>query len=470
MTKELVDIYHCMYLPRILTTRSSRLYILGQCRLNNMSCSACSQHPAEMFCACTIPETLLCRICVIYHGRDTPGNLHAVQHLSMLPYYKIPGYFQRAKCRSDTFPQVKAVALESLQEIDKAIREYRQTVESMLLRIGKHSQSALSKLEMMKECMTEAVNTALEEVERTMAEDQPVLQTQYGPALRQLAEKCQPRRLFAFSVETCSVPAEAIVTLSYALPQPQDLIIHSRFAAVCGSTVTLCDLTSGETTQQVLPKDFNNTGSAVQLNDTSVLCMEGQPPGTYLLELTSFKLTTLPPLPTPRSCSGLAKAGESVYVFGGLDSYGNSLSICERLSLVENTWYQAGTMTHCRAVFTPSSHDSLLYLVSSWGPYPRAVETFSPATETFRVLPIALPDELVSGWGVTFAARGELCVLTEHMQIARWRVGDPSGFRVDATDRKCWSTQMPMIAEGLVLINFGGQVYKFSLDSYSFVA
>lgn len=402
-----------------------------------MSCTVCPNHAAEMFCACTIPETLLCRNCVIYHGRDTPGNLHACQHISLLPYYKIPGYFQRAKCRSDTFPQVKAVALESLQEIDTAIREYRQTVESVLLRIGKHSQNVLSKLEMMKVTVTEAVETALQEVERTIAEDQPVLQTLYGPALRQLAEKCQPRRLFAFSVETCSVPAEAVVTLSYALPQPQDLFVHSRFAAPFGSTVTLCDLTSGQITQQALPKDFNNTGSAVQLDDNSVLCLEGQPSGTYLLELTAFTLTPLPALPTQRSYCGLAKAGASVYVFGGLDSYGNPLSICERLSLVENTWYQAGSMTHCRAAFTPCCFDSLLYLVSSWGPYPRAVETFSPATETFRVLAVALPGELAPGCGVAFAARGQLCVLTEKMQIALWRVGEQSGFKVDATDRVC---------------------------------
>ena len=301
------------------------------------------------------------------------------------------------------------------------------------------------------------------------AEDQPVLQTRYGPALRQLAENCQPKPLFAYRVEKCSVPAEAVVTLSYALPQPQDLVVPSRFAAVFGSTVTLCDLVSGQTTQQALSKDFNNTGSVVQLDGNSVLCLGGQPLGVYLLDLTSFNLAELPALPTPRSYFGLAKAGENVYVFGGIDSYGNPLSICEKLSLVEKAWYRAGTMTHCRAAFTPCCHDSLLYLVSSWGPYPRAVETFNPATEMFQVLAVALPDELAYGCGVTFAVRGELCVLTEKQQIARWRVGEQGGFQVSVTDRACWSTQIPMISEGMAFINVEGMIYKFSFDSYTFV-
>ena len=452
-----------------MTARSLPLSKRRLIPYTNMSCSACNLHPAEMFCACTLPETFLCRNCIIYHGRDTPGIPHAIQHLSLLPFYKIPGYFQRAKCRSDSFPQVRTVALESLQNMDRAIKEYREAVESMLLKIGRHSHDVLSQLEMMKADMSEAVKTALEEVERTIAEDQPVLQTRYGPALRQLAENCQPKPLFAYRVEKCSVPAEAVVTLSYALPQPQDLVVPSRFAAVFGSTVTLCDLVSGQTTQQALSKDFNNTGSVVQLDGNSVLCLGGQPLGVYLLDLTSFNLAELPALPTPRSYFGLAKAGENVYVFGGIDSYGNPLSICEKLSLVEKAWYRAGTMTHCRAAFTPCCHDSLLYLVSSWGPYPRAVETFNPATEMFQVLAVALPDELAYGCGVTFAVRGELCVLTEKQQIARWRVGEQGGFQVSVTDRACWSTQIPMISEGMAFINVEGMIYKFSFDSYTFV-
>lgn len=433
-------------------------------------CSACNLQPAELFCGCTIPETILCRNCQIYHGRDILGIAHAFQNISMLPYYKIPGYFQRVKCRSEFFPQVKALALQSVGEVDRAIGEYKQSIELLMMRIGRHSQQVLSTLENMKRGINDEVETALAEVERTMVEDAPMLATRYGAALRYLAENCQPKPLFAFSIEVCSVPPESFVTLNYALQQPQDLVIPARFAAVHGSAVTLYDLDTDQITRQALPIDIGNSGSSIQLDENTVFCLGGQPVcfQAYLLNLATSSCSNMPHLPSPRSYAGLAKAGDYVYVFGGTDQYGNALNICERFSIGENAWRNAGKMTFCRAAFSPICYSSLIYLVSAWGSYSREVETYQPASETFRVLPVALPNALVSSCSVAFVSNGEICLLTDKGQMARWKVQEEMGFRVEITNKACFSTQTPMVREGWVLINAAGDLCKFSLQTYSF--
>ena len=433
-------------------------------------CSACKQHPAELFCACTMPETLLCRHCQVYHGQDNPGIVHAFQNISMLQYYKIPGYFQRARCRYDTWGKVKELALQSVEEVDEAIGEYKQSIELLMMRISRHSQQVLSTLENMKRDISASVESALEEVERTMVEDAPVLMTRYGAALRHLAENCQPKPLFSFSVETCSVAPESFVTLNYVLQQPQDLVIPSRFVVVFGSAVILYDFDTNQITRQTLPINLGNSGSSIQLDSDAVFCLGGQPVcfQAYLLNLATNSCSNLPHLPTPRSYAGLAKAGDFVYVFGGTDQYDHALNTCEQFSVGENAWRSAGTMNICRAAFSPCYYSSFIYLVSAWGSYSKEVETYQPASEMFRVLPVALPNTLASGCSVAFVSNGEICLLTDKGQMALWKVAEEMEFRVEVTNKACCSTQTPMVRDSWVLINAGGELCKFSLETYRF--
>jgi len=83
----------------------------------------------------------------------------------------------------------------------------------------------------------------------------------------------------------------------------------------------------------------------------------------------------------------------TVFAFGG---YG-PVTVCEKCSLPLTRWTQLLPM-HCA----------------------RAGESFSPATETFTVLPVSLPADLVLGCGsVAFVANGELVLLSQLKQVAR---------------------------------------------------
>ena len=113
---------------------------------------------------------------------------------------------------------------------------------------------------------------------------------------------------------------------------------------------------------------------------------------------------------------------------------------------------------------------SLFYLAGTYAKDHRAVESFSPLTESFTVLPISLPAQLQLCWNsVSFIANGELCVLTNNKQMARWRVESESEFRLMDIDRKCWSNQQPVIVGTQALIALEGRVVKFSLETYSFL-
>jgi len=56
------------------------------------------------------------------------------------------------------------------------------------------------------------VEASLEEVERTLAEEQPLLASRFGTVFRGLAEHFQPLRLFPYSLKTSS--SQAVVTLN----------------------------------------------------------------------------------------------------------------------------------------------------------------------------------------------------------------------------------------------------------------
>ena len=97
------------------------------------------------------------------------------------------------------------------------------------------------------------------------------------------------------------------------------------------------------------------------------------------------------------------------------------------------------------------------------------MESFSPYTETFTVLPVSLPPNLQLGSGsVAFVANGELLLLTGKKQMARWNVGE-THFSVSALDRRCFSFHPPLIVGTEVYIANGPKVEKWSLKVGRFV-
>jgi len=249
------------------------------------------------------------------------------------------------------------------------------------------------------------------------------------------------------------------------LPQLPSQVPRDFFAAISLKTMELYDFNTHQTTKNPLPTCVRS--GYVQVDRNTVLVVGTQ---VLILDLLTLQSTPLASLLTPRDSVGVALVGDTVFAFGGYD--GNPMTVCEKCSVPPTRWTELPPMHFARASFTPCSFQALLYLASTRAYDHRAVESFSPRTENFTVLPVSLPKQLQLGCpSVTFVANGELILLTSSKQMARWTV-ESEEFRVSATDRECCSGHSPFIVGTVVYIAnnaIGGKVEKWSLEADSFV-
>jgi len=166
----------------------------------------------------------------------------------------------------------------------------------------------------------------------------------------------------------------------------------------------------------------------------------------------------------------------SVFAFGGSQIGYLPMTVCEKCSLPSTHWTPLPPMYYPRMAFTPGVFKALLYLASTAAYDHRAVESFSPYTETFTVLPVSLPSDLALGCGsVAFVIEGELVLLTNTKQIVRWKIEGEAHFRVSATDRQCSSLHPPLIVGTRAYIANdacvydGAKVEKWSLETNDFL-
>jgi len=438
-------------------------------------CSLCQVHQAEFFCPCSHPEVLLCGTCFLNHGQKCLESEHILRPLNQLPYYKRPGFFSDLKKRKESLQRIRDQLQSEVNTVDQAIAEAEQTAQS----IAALFNAKVTELRDFKTCLSASVQASLEEVESTLAEDRPQLGSYFGPALRALTDR--PRDFNLLRVRLIIAPVQTWVNLECYVSLPQELLSHSvveaetqvpaKFPVVWNSTLTLFDPRTQQTSKQQLAVDFGGGGSYQETNRTQLLCIGGDPATTssYLLDLPSCQLTGLPPLCMPRLAPGTAKAGMYVYVFGGFDDQKTLQSTCEKKSIHNYESSPIGNMHHPRAWFTPCTYHTLIYLIATCSPNYLNVETFCPEIEAFTVLPILLPsDWKFNRRSVAFVVTGELCVLSFNQQMARWKIGVESEFRLGEIDRGCGSTQQPRLDGNWVLIADAGEVVRFYLDTYTF--
>ena len=186
----------------------------------NRLCLECGMRTAELFCTCTDPETFLCEQCLPKHSKKRSRTGHPTWPISDLLSYKDPRYFDR----QEAFPTIQAQARQGVTEVDRAVAEYSALVERVIKEIRTSSNRVIEQLKGIKTTLSADVESALEEVERTLAEQQPLLRSKYGGVFRALVEKPAPFQLFLFSPPTCSVSTESLLTLESHLRLPTELL------------------------------------------------------------------------------------------------------------------------------------------------------------------------------------------------------------------------------------------------------
>lgn len=427
----------------------------------NRLCSCCAVKIAEFFCTCTDPETFLCDEHQLKHTRTSAGG-HTIWPLSQLPHYKNPGYLLRLKA----FPRVREEATGCVWQVEKAIAELTASVDEMKAALSAFCVEKVRELQEIKANLQRDISLALEETERTLTENEPLLSTRYGPLLRDRTEKAAPLQLFSFTLETR--PAHTFLSVTSKLTNPQDLLLPAKFAGVFNNRAFLYDIDTQEFTRCTLSINFGGSGSYVQLDKNRLLCVgaKNASDSVYVLELPSFQLNALPSLCIARKNAGLGKVEEHVYVFGG-DNGKVCLRSCEKMQISSQRWTEMSSMTYTRSAFTPCHFCSLIYLVGATDKI-RAVETFDPVTEIFAVLPVSLPLQLsLNQCSVAFVFNEKLCLLTQGKQMACWKINTETEFRLSSTEKVIWSNQQPLIVGSMALIAHGGGVKLFSLETYS---
>lgn len=449
---------------------------------SNRTCLFCEGQEASHFCACADPPALFCLSCFVQHCTKFPRTIH-----KCVPIAALGQTDEEYKRKSDALKRAAEELRKNVARIEQCSSELEAVVQSCINFLNEYRKWWVQQLQTEKEQLSAAVEAAIREA--NLCFDQSV---EPVSSLAQALWKLAPENLqvFGYIVSTPDIQTLCESVLRYQndfqkvsewfperSPQEevkeQELCIRGEesrdfFAAVINNSVELYDLHTQEMTKHTIPVHFGSGGSYLALGRHNLLCLGANPASTavYDLDLSCFELTSLPPLSTRRSAAGVACTSQLVYVFGG-DSLQNKS--CEKYALQDKQWQALGDMKYGRASFTVCTFRTYIYL-----PCPLlalAIESFSPETETFTELSICLPCIMAKCYSVAFVANGELCVLTTNMQMGRWEMEREITFHGSETNRKCFSSQPPLVLGAVVLIANGrtGSVEKFSLESYTFI-
>ena len=235
-------------------------------------------------------------------------------------------------------------------------------------------------------------------------------------------------------------------------------------AGISYNSLRLYNLHEKKESRKSLRQNFTQGTVYCFLDHSTALCVGGVPPSTSVqkLAITTGLLTPAPPLHYPRGFSGIRKHGDHIYLFGG---NWPSTSTCEKLDIVDNVWSDLPSMTVPRYAFNPCYYKGELFLADAQNS--NVIECFSLASETFRVLPLTLPE--LSGNSVAFIVDKELRIATAYGQLAVLNLSKKGdSFRLSNISNTPIISSWPPLTVGstIYFINYStGQLRKYAIDT-----
>lgn len=445
--------------------------------ISNHTCQICNEHPASHYCDCSKPYVFFCLNCCDAHDAKFPRIIHWHIPIAALSRRNPEEY----KHKNKSLMRAAVELRKNIEQLEKCCREFDDLIQNCISYLTNYRAWWRQELQAEKEILQAAIDIAIEETTNCLDKGlEPV------SSLALAMWELPPDELQMFSYEISAPDLETLckswasyqnnlegLCENFPEKQVKNKLVQSSdaqrdaFAAILGNKVEIYDLRTQQSTHHTLSVDFGWGGSYVALDGHTLLCMGVPSTSVYELDLSSLKLTTLPPLWIPRGEGGAAKTLQFVYIFGG-DAPG--YKSCEKYAIEHKQWLPLGSMAHPRFHFTPCVFRTLIYL-----PCLRTtpiIEAFNPETEDFTELAVTLPAQMKLHFAsVAFVTGGELCILSGGLQMGRWKTESENEFRLFDTNRMCWSSQPPLIVDSVALVanGFNGRVEKFGLKSYSFI-
>ena len=249
------------------------------------------------------------------------------------------------------------------------------------------------------------------------------------------------------------------------------------FPVIFTNKILIFDPETQKSIEKPLILDLFGT-SIVILTGNCAFCMGKSPPSAsvFTINLTSLQISHLAPLNAPREAPGAFLAAEPgssgvIFAFGGYSESWEPLKTCEKYSLKARKWSNIANMRYARCWFTPTKHQSWLYLACTMVKK-TGIERFDVSSELFSEVKVDYPQNLVLECAsVSFVYQDELIILTFYKQMAAWKIDTEVNFRVLPTFQPFWSAQKPLIMDSTVFIpnQFSQIIDEFSLEQHFFV-
>ena len=324
-----------------------------------------------------------------------------------------PGFYERLSDRKG-YVNAKTVLLSNLTDIDNCIQKITLEVEKVIIAAQSYKEKTISALQALRTTLEGDINIAVEEVERTLQDDIPILETPLAVRLRECREDTGPLKLVSWEANCAPVLTALDKLCRYKLQQvPTTLCLPG----LQGQALRVFNLEKKTVQSFALSKVVKNGARVCLSGANTALVLGGNPSSAevFVVKLTTGEISEMDPMLFPRTGPGVVKGSSFLYVFGG-----EGLRSCEKFGLKTKKWTVLPDMETIKWAFCPCLYMGEVYLADSNAP----IELFSIATDTLKTLPIVLSE--LTGCLTTVLHNDQLLMLSTHSQVAYWQVSSDS--------------------------------------------
>lgn len=194
------------------------------------------------------------------------------------------------------------------------------------------------------------------------------------------------------------------------------LSVRCLIPAVKDSFLRVYDLEQRTVSEAKLERSFSRASVPCLIASDVVMYVGDFPdysPKVFAVDLTTYKITSLPDMRVGRGWPGVILYEGDAYVFGGNSP---QLASAEKFSISENQWHPIPDMNYARYSFTPALYKEEIYLADCMI-LSKVIEVFDPLKCLYRELPVRLP--ALGNHSVSFVIKNEFYFISYQFNLGK---------------------------------------------------